>query len=295
MSNLDFSLPHMTTEDALTVFPQLNLTAPAAANAGEGTVTLFIKKTEVDNMFKIQADSIDLDDLATNDIKYTHVSSGNANDWVTYYTDETCETTATLTGNSNGSFKDDSILSADANNTPVGVEGNHASGASDLKTAMMRNLSNDYQGSYGNVDLFTNEEDLVVDVNARSDVMADSVVTKWQTVIGTNGGVYDNGTSASDGNICKGIFDTMAANTNDETGRLKDVIDTLNAENDDTVAVSLSFEADDTFQFNIKYTAVGGVPYDGSGAAPFPNLTNAVGIDGGQDHEFKVVLKVKNV
>ena len=315
-----FNFDHLSAEQAIGLFPELNLDQVDSVAPGEGTVTLYIKSGDLDDMFQVAGDVQEVDDVESTDLQYKHnnASTDPVNNWLKYYTDvETTVAAATTSVGSSSSFRSDLSTAPGADRgakeaSNVSIVTGHASGFTTLATIGVSNLAKDYTGNYS-TDLFTNENALLTDNDTVTDLLADQVASSWASVVNNNNGVYSDATSIANGNLAKGIFEKLANAAVDANGegdahtRFQTLIDAMRTSDAEAgVFTSIAFQANDIFEFTITYKrfadgSITAYPTDAEIAASgqaaaklLPDFTSLGNVEGFPEtgHILKIQLRV---
>ena len=267
-TTINIILPSMSAEEALSVFPEIDIANPAVSlTSSEGTIQLQQKEADWASKVQIQVDDDDaLDAANTDDIIYKLSGS-----WPAY--DDT---------NLNTTFNT-AVFDGSGHTTLKLVQGDET--VTTLAHALRADMSEDMTGSTEAFDIFSNESDLDSDFVTAANVLEAAVSSNWATLVGADteslgAGVLSNATPAGS-NPGRHILQQILNNNSHPSNA--EIVANLAARTVNSEYINVPLKAGDKIYFNITFLA----PTSGGGQA-LPQGGLSSGAVGAQTHVFKV-------
>jgi hypothetical protein len=239
MSNVDFVIEHLAVASSLTVDP--SMATGTATLSADANATMTMSASDFDSIFFFAGDSIDLDNVAADDIKYAVDSSS----WPSI----------TISGAS--------VDEADRANSDAGSD-------QAIKHDLVRHIAQDVFGVANSADFFNNEAELVSDVANRDSGLKSSFASKLDAA-GTKAVPLDNGTNTA-ANVVKSLIEQMAnagvydrmTNSDGELLESSNLDETADATSG-LKYYNLKFKAGDTIKVKVTYSPASATPLTGAG------------------------------
>jgi hypothetical protein len=195
-TTFDFSLPALNQAYTLDISGALSAEAPLTLLDVSAIAIYYIKKSTLNNVFKYESDSFDVNDLSASDVKYYVYM----NEWPV---DASLNPAHAYTKALGGKLLEDS---ADISNNKNLVK-------HDFVRYLAKHLFNTPYG----VDLFSNEEALLLDIATKGRAAKNSIMGALNTVnqanasAGTAPNKYSTNDLSNNSNICRELMRQIAS------------------------------------------------------------------------------------
>lgn len=199
-----------------------------------GLVTIAANASDFDDMFKITIDSSDLDDLSSNDVMY-----------------DVSDTTFPSVTFSSG------IVSSGNVNTSYTGTGQQA-----IKYDVVRHIAKCITGGYAAADIFSNEDDLVTDVENHDASFSEAFTDILEAVDASNTILSTDVLSTAKNLLAVTLNDATAGST--RRSDLLSAIATAGASATGSITVPLKFYAGDKIVVRIEYAPASNHPAGGT-------------------------------
>jgi hypothetical protein len=189
MSLINFTLPYLDKNFTLDICGGLTGENPLSFTDVSAVAIYNMKLSDMRNVFKFQADSFDVNDLSSSDIKYYVFMNAWPND-------------ASL---------NPAHASMTTGGTPgliLPVDSNILANKNLVKHDFVRFLAKHLFNTPFGVDLFNNEEGLLADLSAKGRIAKDAIMSALNTVSTTSAAVLAVGQTDGSGNYATNLQDT---------------------------------------------------------------------------------------